>query len=102
LPPLGSEVPQGQKQLESHGAYFSCFLPSAAELDDAAAIAFGGPVDRDGSVFLHGLAFFGGFGAGGFAGFGFAVEGLRYGGWAAHLAEREDFNVKLAAFVPDG
>jgi len=70
---------------------------------DEAAVAFvgalggsGGPGDG-----AEEFAFFGGFAAGLFAGFGFAVEGLCDGGGGSLLAEGEDFDVEFAAFVLD-
>ena len=69
---------------------------------DEAAVAFGGAFG--GGVEGHGTeesTLFGGFAAGFFAGFGLAVEGLGDGGGAALLAEDEDFDFKLAAFVFD-
>ena len=47
------------------------------------------------------FALFGGLAAGLFALFGLAVEGLGDGGGAALLAEGEDLDVELAAFVFD-
>jgi hypothetical protein len=80
-------------------------LPSisavAAEAVDETAVAFvgafgrsGGPGDR-----AEEFAFFSGFVPSFFAGFGFAVEVLGDGGRAALLAEGEDLDVELAAFV---
>jgi len=70
-------------------------------LDDATAVAFGRTAFGEGSVLLHGFSL-GGFAlALFFAGFGFAVEGLRNGGGTADFTEVQDFNVKLAALVLD-
>ena len=72
----------------------------AAEAVDKASVAFGrafgwrGEVER-----AEEFAFFGGLAASLFAGLGLAVEGLGDGGGAALLAEGEDLDVKLAAFV---
>jgi hypothetical protein len=63
-------------------------LAIAAEAVDEAAIAFRGTAGWGGEG--HGaeeFALLGGFAAKLFAGFGFAVEGLGDGGWAALLAE---------------
>ena len=75
----------------------------AAEAVDEAAISFvgalggrGGPGDG-----AEELALLRGFAPSFFAGFGFSVEGLGDGGGAALLAEGEDLDVKLAAFVFD-
>jgi hypothetical protein len=61
----------------------------AAEAVDEAAVAFGGAFGRGCRVGqgAEELALFGCFAAELFAGFGFAVEGLGDGGWAALLAE---------------
>lgn len=70
---------------------------------DEAAVAFVGAFGRGGGI-GHGaeeLAFFGGFAASLFAGLSFAVEGLRDRGGGSLLAEGEDFDVELAAFVFD-
>ncbi len=50
----------------------------------------------------HGFALGGGLEAGLNAGLGFAIEGLGHGGGAAHLAQDQDFNLELAAFIADG
>jgi hypothetical protein len=69
---------------------------------DEAAVAFVGAFG--GCSVGHGaeeFALFGGFAARFFAGFGFAVEGLGDGGGAALLAEGEDLDLEVAAFVFD-
>ena len=70
---------------------------------DEAAVAFGGAFGGSGGPGdgAEEFALFGGFAAGLFAGFGFAVEGLCDGGGGSLLAEGEDFDVELAAFVFD-
>jgi len=79
-------------------------LAVAAEAVDEAAVAFVRALVGSGCGPGHGaekFALFGGFAAGFFAFFGFAVEGLGDGGGAALLAEGEDLDVELAAFVFD-
>ena len=69
---------------------------------DEAAVAFVGAFG--GCSVGHGpekFALFGGFAARFLAGFGFAVEGLGDGCGPALLAEGEDLDVELAAFVFD-
>ncbi len=70
---------------------------------DEAAVAFGGAFGWGGGPGdgAEEFALFGGFAAGFFAGFGFAVEGLCDGGGGALLAEGEDLDVELAGFVFD-
>ena len=70
---------------------------------DEATVAFvgapgrgGGPGDR-----AEEFAFFRGFAAALFAGFGLAVEGLGDSGTGALLAQGQDFDVEFAAFVFD-
>ena len=61
----------------------------AAEAVDEAAVAFAGTFGGCGGIPRHGaeeFALFGGFAAGLFAVFGFAIEGLGDGGGAALLA----------------
>ncbi len=74
-------------------------LLSAAELDDAAAVALGGTALGQGRELLHGLAFGGCFGARSNAGFTFAIEGLRHRRRTAHLAQSENFYLKISALV---
>jgi hypothetical protein len=81
----------------------SGFSVIAAEAVDEAAVPFGGAFGWGGGI-GHGaeeFVLFGGLAAGFFALFGFAVEGLGDGGGAALLAEDEDFDVELAAFIFD-
>ena len=69
---------------------------------DETAVAFGWAFGW--RVVSHGaeeLSFFGSFSASLFAFFSFAIEGLGDGGGAALLAEGEDLDVELAAFVFD-
>jgi hypothetical protein len=82
----------------------SGFSAVAAEAVNETAVAFVGALVGSGCGPGHGaeeLALFGGLAAGFFARFGFAVEGLGDGGGAALLAEHEDLDFKLAAFVFD-
>ncbi len=76
-------------------------LCSAAEAYDAATVALGGAALGQGRVHLHSFALGGGFGARFFAGLTLAIEGLRHNRGAAHLAQRENFNLKVAALVLD-
>jgi len=48
------------------------------------------------------LAFFCEFSAGLAAGFGFPVEGLGDWRWSAHVAERQNFDFEVSAFILDG
>jgi hypothetical protein len=74
---------------------------AGAELDDAAAVAFGGAAFGQGSVLLHGFSL-GGFALALFlARFCFAIEGLGNGGGTADFTEVKDFDVKFAALVSD-
>ena len=74
----------------------------ATEAVDEAAVAFGGAFGWSGEVeWAKKLALLDGLAAKLFAGFGFAVEGLGDGGGTALLAESEDFDLELAAFVFD-
>ena len=69
---------------------------------DETAVAFGWAFGwRAVSHGAEELAFFGSFSASLFALLSFAVEGLGDGGGAALLAEGEDLDVELAAFVFD-
>jgi hypothetical protein len=68
-------------------------------LDDVAAVAFGRASGGKLFEFLHGSALGGNFLAELSAGFGFAVESLGDGGWAADIAEEQDFYVKFSAVV---
>jgi hypothetical protein len=72
---------------------------SPAELDDSSAIAFGGPVGGQLLELTHCLAL------GCYlqtlldAGFCFAIESLRDRRGASDVAEQQDFDLKVAAFV---
>jgi hypothetical protein len=68
-------------------------------LDDATAVALGGAALGQGRELLHGLAFGGCFGSRCNAGLALAIERLRHGSRAAHLAQRENFYLKVATFV---
>lgn len=76
-------------------------LGASAELDDVAAVAFGGAASREDFEVAGGAAFSGDFFAQGAAGLGFAVKSLGEGGGAASFTEGEDFNVEVAAVVGD-
>ena len=76
-------------------------LRAAAELDDAPAVALGGPVHGQGRVLLHGFALFRSAQTGFAAGFGFAVEGLRHRCGAADVADAEHIDLKAAGVVFD-
>ena len=81
----------------------SRFLPapsgSSAELEDSAAIAFGGADGGELYELAHGFALGGDFLAELAAGVGFAVESLSDGCGAAHVAEGKDFDFKVSAIV---
>ena len=66
-----------------------------------AAIAFGRASGGQLFELLEGFALVGNFLAEFAAGFGFAVESLRDGGWAADFAEQQDFDLEVAAVVGD-
>ena len=68
---------------------------------DAAAVAFGGTALGQGRELLHGLALGGCLGSRCNAGLALAIERLRHGCRTAHLAQRENLNLKLAALVFD-
>ena len=74
-------------------------LCSAAKADDAATVALGWTALGQRRELLHGLALGSRFCARGDAGFALAIERLRHRGRAAHLTQRENFNLKIAAFV---
>jgi hypothetical protein len=76
-------------------------LPFAAELDDAATVALGWAVLRQRRELLQRLALGGKLEARRFALFCFAAEGLRHCSGAAHFAEQEYLDLKLAALVSD-
>ena len=76
-------------------------LCSSAELDDVAAVAFGRASGGQLFKLLEGFALGGDFLAEFAAGFGFAVESLRDGGWAADFTEQQDFDLEIAAVVGD-
>jgi len=76
-------------------------LATAAELDDAAAVALGRTAFWQGRELLHGFAFSGFAPALFLAGIGFAVEGLGNGGGTTDIAQLQDFDMKFAAFVAD-
>lgn len=78
-------------------------LGLGAEVDDSAAVAFGGAIGGRGFEECgHGLALGGGFLAGFAAGLGFAVKRLRHRSGAADIAEREHFDLEDAAVVGYG
>ena len=72
---------------------------SAAKLDDAPAVAFGGAVLGQGRELAQGLALGCCLGARHNAGFALAEEGLRHRRGAAHLAEGENLNLKVPALI---
>ena len=74
---------------------------AAAELVEPAAVAFGGAGLRGWGEVHKGFAFFGYFLSCFATGFGFLVEGLRDGGWAAEIAEGENVDFEIAAFSAD-
>jgi hypothetical protein len=80
-------VMRGRMRMSDRVSGRTCFLVVAAEAVDDATVAFvgafGGCGEGDGA---EEFAFFGGFAAGLFALFGFAVEGLSDGCGAALLA----------------
>ncbi len=69
---------------------------------DAPAIAFGGASGGSGCEVETGLAVFGEFAAGSAAGLGFAIKLLGDGSRTAEIAERQDFDLEVAAFGFDG
>lgn len=71
---------------------------SAAELDDLAAVAFGGATFRGRAEIAQGFAFFGELQPGFMAGGGFKVESLGHRGGAADGAEKQDFHFKFVRF----
>jgi len=78
------------------------WLGAGAELDDGAAVAFGGAIGGGGLEECgRGFALGGDFLAEFAAGFGFAIEGLGDRGGAADVAEGEDFDVEVSAVVGD-
>jgi hypothetical protein len=72
---------------------------SSAKASEFAAIALGGFALTQRLEVRHGLSFFGQFAPQLAAGLGLTVEGLGHGGRPAHLAEKQDFHLKVAAFV---
>jgi hypothetical protein len=76
-------------------------LAAAPELNDAPAIALGGPAIRERERLLHGLAFFSEFEARLAAGVGLTIEGLRNRGGAAHGTELKNLYFIYAALVFD-
>ena len=66
-----------------------------------AAVAFGRASGGQLFKLLEGFALGGDFLAEFAAGFGFAVESLRDGGWAADFTEQQDFDLEVAAVVGD-
>lgn len=76
-------------------------LRTAAELDDAAAVALGRAALRPRLELVQALAFGGNFEAQLTAGVRLAVERLSDRGWAADVAYGENFNVEIAGIVGD-
>ena len=74
-------------------------LSSAAELDDAAAVALGGSPVGHGEELLHGFALGRCAETSLLARVGFAVEGLRDGSGATTVAEGENFDFEFATLV---
>ena len=72
---------------------------AAAEADDFATIALGGPAGGELLPFSGGFAFGGDLEAEFAAGVGFAVERLSDGCWAAEFAESENFDFEVATVV---
>jgi hypothetical protein len=75
------------------------FSAAAAELDDVAAVAFGGAAGGEHFEFAHGFAFGGDFLSEFAAGVGFSIKGLGDGGGAAKVAEEKNFDFEVAAVV---
>jgi len=73
----------------------------SAELDDPSAVAFGGPALGRRVNTLPRPALLDHLHAQFPAGLSFAVEGLSHRGRAAHLAEQQDFHLKIAALSLD-
>lgn len=77
------------------------FSGAAAELDDVAAVAFGGASGGENFELAGGFAFGGDFFAQSAAGIGFSVESLRDGSRAAYVAEEKNFYFEIATIVGD-
>ena len=75
--------------------------PAAAELDDAPAVAFGGPPLGNADVLLKGLTLLGEVETCFATGVGFAIKRLSDGGGPAHRADEKDFDLKDATLVLD-
>jgi hypothetical protein len=76
-------------------------LTSSPELDDFAAVALRWPAFRRWRELHQGLALLRKLQAQFTAGFSFAIERLRNRRWAAHLAEKQNLDLKVAALGLD-
>ncbi|SRR6266567_7708133 len=74
-------------------------LLTASELDDPSAIAFARSTLGQRSELLHRLSFFGGLQAEFLAGVGLSIKLLRYGCGATYLAQFQNLDFEVAAFV---
>jgi hypothetical protein len=72
-----------------------------AEFVNSAAIPLGRTLCRGWRVVHEGFSFLGGLASGFLTLVGFAVESLGYGCGAAHIAQQQDFHLKVPAFGAD-